>query len=82
MTTNAHTFDQVASEAAKIATYGGASGAAVGGWLLSSEGMALIGVLLAAAGFATNAWLGWRRDRREQREHEARMSALGADDDA
>jgi hypothetical protein len=41
--------------------------------------MALIGVLLAAAGFATNAWLGWRRDRREQREHEARMSALGAD---
>lgn len=68
--------DQAASEIAKIATYGGASGAAVGGWLLSSEGMALIGVLLAAAGFSTNAWLGWRRDRREQREHEARMHAL------
>ena len=79
MTTNAQAAEQAASEVAKVATYGGASSAAVGGWLLSSEGMALIGVLLAGAGFATNAWLGWRRDRREQREHEARMRDLEAE---
>lgn len=68
--------EALAASAAKAATYAGAGTSAVGGWALSSEQMAFIGLCVAIAGFAVNAFLGWRRDKREQREHEARMKVL------
>lgn len=54
-------------------TLAGAGIAGVGG-LTATELAALGGLMLGACGFAVNAWLGWRKDRREQREHEARMA--------
>lgn len=58
--------------AASGAQAGGGT-AAVGGLLLSSHDLALGGLVVALASFALQAFLGWRRDRREQREHDRRM---------
>lgn len=61
------------------------TGAAIGsaGWLLSSEGMAFCGLMLAAIGTAVTVWCKLRDDRRatreerrQIREHEARMAEL------
>lgn len=68
--------EQAATLAAKAATYGGAGASAFGGFFVSSEGLALLGLLVAVGGFAVNLWLGLRRDRREDREHRARMREL------
>jgi uncharacterized membrane protein len=66
-------FAASVSGAASKATYGGAFGA-VFGWVVSSEGVALIGICVAIAGFATNLFFRWREDRRQEREHQARMA--------
>ncbi len=68
--------EQAATLAAKAATYGGAGASALGGFFVSSEGLALLGLLVAIAGFGVNLWLGLRRDQREAREHSARMKSL------
>jgi hypothetical protein len=43
------------------------------GWLLSSEGTALLGILIGVIGLCIQWYYKHKQDRREQREHEARM---------
>lgn len=54
------------------------TGAAIGGagWILSSEGLAFCGLLMAALGTAVTVYVSLRRDRRDAREHQARMLLL------
>lgn len=52
------------------------------GGLSTAEQMAIIGVLIAFAGFVVNTWHIWRKDRREQRQHEAEMKRKGGDNEA
>lgn len=56
-------------------TYTGA-GMTISGWFLSSEFAVLCGIVLGLGGFAVNFFFQLRRDRREQREHTARMKAF------
>lgn len=51
------------------------------GGLSTAEQMAIIGVLIAFAGFVVNTWYIWRKDRREQRQHEAEMKRKGGDNE-
>lgn len=48
------------------------------GGLSTAEQMAIVGVLIAFAGFVVNTWYIWRKDRREQSLFE---STLKEDDD-
>jgi hypothetical protein len=52
------------------------SGTTLVSWLLSSQFGVLIGLILSIAGFLINLYFKARRDRRDQREHEARMSRI------
>ena len=52
------------------------------GGLSTAEQMAIIGVLIAFAGFVVNTWYIRRKDRREQRQHEATMRNKGGGDEA
>ena len=54
------------------ATYTGA-GMTISGWALSSEAAVLCGIVLGLVGLAVNFFFQLKRDRREQREHKARM---------
>ncbi|GAB2889741.1 hypothetical protein GCM10027202_17940 [Microvirgula curvata] len=63
------------STVASKVTYGGAGGTMLG-WLLSSEGVALIGLLVAVGGLAVNWYYKMRQDQRDQAEHAARMREL------
>lgn len=64
-----------------LATMVGGFVALIGG-LSTAEQMAIIGVLIAFAGFVVNTWYIWRKDRREQRQHEAEMKRKGGDNEA
>ena len=57
------------------ATYTGA-GMTISGWFLSSEFAVLCGILLGVGGLVVNFFFQLKRDRREQREHKARMETL------
>jgi hypothetical protein len=48
----------------------------LGGWLVSSEGAVVAGIVLGVAGFLVNLFFRRRADAREEREHHARMNAL------
>lgn len=48
----------------------------ISGWFLSSEFAVLCGIVLGLGGFAVNFIFQLKRDRREQREHVARMEAF------
>jgi uncharacterized membrane protein YebE (DUF533 family) len=52
------------------------SGTAILGWLSASELAAIGGLFVGLAGLAINFYFNWKRDRREQKEHEARMKEL------
>lgn len=43
-------------------------------WLLSERGVALMGIVIGAAGLVIQWHYNRRRDRREQEEHSARMA--------
>lgn len=64
-----------------ITTMFGGIVALIGG-LSTTEWMAVIGAALAIAGFAVNTWAVIRRDKREQKEFEARVRPRGDDDEA
>lgn len=51
------------------------------GGLSTAEQMAIIGVLIAFAGFIVNTWYIWRKDRREQRIFESTLKK-GDDNEA
>lgn len=63
---------------ASVASKGMLAGAGAGvvGFLSQANWIGIIGVLLAALGFAVNTWFQIRKDRRESRESEARIQAL------
>lgn len=58
----------------KAAAAGGATGLL--GFLLSSPGIGLLGVTVALIGVLVGVYFQWRRDQREQREHELRLQGL------
>jgi len=72
--TPGHAIEATLAAAGSKATYTGA-GVSIGGWFLSSEFAVLFGILIGLAGFFMNLYYKWRSDKREQREHEARMEA-------
>lgn len=67
-----------ASVASKVTTAG--AGVTGLGWWFSSEAAVFVGILIGVAGYLTNVYFQLRRDRREQRESEARMKVHGAKD--
>lgn len=66
-------FEATMATAGSKATYTGASTSAVA-WMLSSEFGILFGILLGLAGFIVNLYYKHKQDKREQAEHERRMS--------
>ncbi len=52
------------------------SGTTLVSWLFSSEFGALIDLILSIAGFLVNLYFKVRHDRRDQREHEAKMDRI------
>lgn len=89
----AHVLSEAASAPGFKVAASGFGVASVGEWLLSSHGIAVIGLAITVAGFLLNVWsvarktrldaqaaaLAARKDAREQAEHEARMRAMRAD---
>lgn len=57
-------------------TYAG-GGMAVGGWYLSNEFFGIAGLCIGAIGLWINWYFRRKQDRRDQREYEARMRAMG-----
>lgn len=57
------------------ATYTGAT-ATIGGWIVSSEFGVIAGVMIGVGGLITNWYFQHRRDRREEREHQHRITRL------
>lgn len=70
-----HHVEAVMSGAASKTTIGGAAVSGLG-WMASSEFVAVMGLLIAAAGLLVNLYFQIRRDRREKLEHEARMEQI------
>ena len=59
---------------AKVTQVG--AGATFFSWLVSSEGGMLVGIMIGMIGLIVNLFYQHRRDKREQIEHEKRMSKL------
>lgn len=71
--------DQAASAASLKATVAGGGMLSIGG--LAANDIAIVGgLLLGVAGFLLQWYYQRRRDRREEREHQARMSELKDDE--
>lgn len=64
--------------AASKATYAG-SLALLGGWLISSQAAALLGLMIAATGLAVQWYYRHKEFRMRQREHAAQMRREGID---
>ena len=71
---------EVVSSVASKATYGGA-GTSVVGWMLSSHGSVLIGILVAVVGLIVNVVCRVREEKRRTQRHEAYMRRLAATPD-
>lgn len=68
-------FDHMGAAAGKYATYGGGATAAWFG-LSASEIAAVIGAIVAIAGWLTQVYFSRKRERREAEEHAARMARM------
>jgi heme/copper-type cytochrome/quinol oxidase subunit 2 len=71
-------IDAAISAGASKVTYGGA-GASVLSWMLSNQAGVAVGILVAVIGLVVNLVFKIREDRRQVREHEARMRAIRGD---
>jgi len=69
-------YDAAIAASGKAAAAGGATGLL--GFILSSPGIGLLGVVVAFSGVIVGVYFKWRRDQREQREHELRIADLQA----
>lgn len=67
-----HAIETTLATAGSKATYTGA-GMTISGWALSSESAVLCGIVLGLVGLCVNFFFQLKRDRREQKEHRARM---------
>lgn len=56
----------------KVAAYGGSGAAVVSGLTLNELGV-IVGIVVGVAGLVLGQFWSWRKDRREQREMDARM---------
>lgn len=72
-------IEQIGSRAGDTLTYGGGASAVIGGFSMT-DWAALAGIIGMAVGLALQAYFGWLRNEREQREHAARMARLGGDE--
>lgn len=72
---NREAIEATAATLGSKAAYTGAS-TAVGSWLLSSEFGVFAGLLIGVLGLLTNLFFQYKRDRREEREHERRMAHM------
>lgn len=68
-----NTTESVGIVAGKTAVYGGGATAFVSGLTLSEVGV-IIGIVVAVLGLVLGQFWSWRRDRREEREMQARMA--------
>lgn len=68
-----NTVESAAIMTGKTAMYGGAATAAVSGMTLSEVGV-IIGIVVGVLGLLLGQFWSWRRDRREEREMQARMA--------
>jgi hypothetical protein len=73
--------EATASAVATKTTYAG-SAATVGGWMVDSNDIALIGLALAVLGFVANLFFKIREDRRREAEHKISMRNLSDTADA
>ncbi len=69
-------FEAAAASGASKATYTGA-GASVAAGVSGNDWMAILGLLVAVAGFAVNLYYKRKEDRRQQREYDERMRRWG-----
>ena len=67
-----NTVESVGIATGKTAMYGGAATAALSGMTLSEIGV-IVGIVASVIGLLLGQFWSWRRDKREQREMEARM---------
>lgn len=81
-------FSAALSASAPKAMYAGATLGGFG-WLLSNEGMAFCGLMMAAIGTAVTVWVKLRQDRRDsaddrrkELEHQARMRQIERENQA
>lgn len=72
------TFDATMATVGSKATYTGAT-ASILGWVLSSEFGILMGLLLGVGGFIVNWYYRHKEDKRQQVEHELRISRKRSD---
>ena len=70
-----YTIETTLAAMGSKATYTG-SGVMISGWFLSSEFAVLLGILLSIGGFCVNFFFKLKRDKREQREHKAKMETF------
>ena len=71
--------DAIGVAIGKTGAYGGGATAVIAG-MTASEFAALAGIVIALLGWLTQIYFNRKRDRREQREHEARMRSYGGTD--
>lgn len=64
--------EAIVSAVASKVTYGGFF-ATMFGWLLSAEFLGLVGAFCAVVGVLTNVIVSYRRDKRESKEHRAKL---------
>lgn len=69
----AQALDATIAAVGQKMTYGGAAGTFVG-FLLSSEGAALVGIVGVIGGLVIQFYFKRRQDKREQEEHAAKMA--------
>lgn len=69
--------DAVGVMAGKVATYGGGSAALIFG-MSAAEIAAIVGAIVAVAGYLTQLYFSRKRERREMAEHQARMAEFKA----
>lgn len=69
-------IEAVGAKVAAGVTYAGSGGAVLAGLTLTEWGV-IVGIITAVVGLALQAYFGWRRNEREEREHKARMSRGG-----
>ena len=67
-------YDAAIAMSGKATAAGGATGFL--GFILSSPGIGLLGVLVAFIGVMVGVFFQWKRDQREEREHELRLREL------
>jgi hypothetical protein len=72
---SAPTFDAVLAALGWKTTQAGAV-TTLFAWVLSSQGTALVGMLMGATGLVIQFYYRRRQDRRDQEEHDARMKEM------